>query len=179
MKRTILKNFRRPFPWIEFIPMVIKKDKSFSIIKRFNFTDSTMYFFNDDDQHDVNKLFGFSIGMHHTNSFRFGWRPNKDLTKMEIVGYEYHNKVRIPTIILYEVELNKCYRYEMNYLSGKQQVQYRIVEEDKFNLAHDKVLAEHFSPVELNKNKWGYSLSLYFGGNKRAPHNMDIYQENF
>ena len=38
------------------------------------------------DQSDINKLFGFSIGMHHKNSVRVGWRyvPSADL--IEIVS---------------------------------------------------------------------------------------------
>jgi hypothetical protein len=172
MRRKIKKNWRRPFPWFEFIPIIFKKDKSFSIVKDFEFTPSTMYHFDDADQFDVNKLFGFSIGMHHTNSFRFGWRPSKDLLKMEIVGYEYHNKVRVPTIPLYEIEIGKTYRFKMDYLSDKQQVKYTILD----NL--DIIFAIHKSNVDIKKC-WGYRLGLYFGGNKKAPHDMIFFQTNF
>ena len=178
MKRQIFKNTRRPFPWFQFIPIIFKKNKSFSIVKDFKFTLSTIYFFDDFDQFDVNKLFGFSIGMHHNNSFRFGWRPSKDLIKMEIVAYEYHNKVRVPTIPLYEIEIDKTYRFKMNYLSDKQQVLYTIIDKDKLNECLDKTLVTHTSNVDAKKS-WGYKLGLYFGGNKKAPHDMIFFQTNF
>jgi hypothetical protein len=178
MKKKILKNRRRPvlniiMPpifMLFFYPHFIRKYKPFSIIKYFKFTESTMYLFDDEDQHDVNKLFGFSIGMHHTNSFRFGWRPNKDLTRMEIVGYEYHDKVRIPTIPICEVELNKWYKYEMNYLVTNNLIEY--------NVSDGYHISGHCSEIKLKKKlNWGYKLSLYFGGNKKAPHDMVIYQK--
>jgi len=129
-----------------------------------------MYLFYDEDQHDVNKLFGFSIGMHHNNSFRFGWRPNEDLSKMEIVGYEYLNGLRIPTIPICEVYLDKWYRYEMKYIAETEQFQYTVTDG---NETHSTI-----HPVTL-KNNWnfGYRLYLYFGGNKKAPHKIVIYKK--
>jgi len=138
------------------------------------FTDSTMYFFNDEDQFDINKLFGFSIGHHHTNSYRFGWRPNSDLTKMEILGYEYHKKVRVPAKPICEVELNKWYRYEMIFFSITKEVKYCIYDEN--NVA---VCGDERSPMELkHRIHFGYKLYLYFGGTKRAPHDMTIFEGN-
>lgn len=135
------------------------------------FTDSAIYHFDDSNQWDVNKLFGFSIGFHHVNSFRFGWRPSKDLTKMEIVGYEYHNKVRIPTIPICEVELNKWYKYVMNYIPETNEVEYVVIDEMLNNEGT-------ISSIELkHKLNWGYKLSLYFGGNKKAPHDIIIYKK--
>lgn len=171
MKLIILKNKRRPFPNLGLFPVIINRNKSFSIIKHFKFSNSCIYHFDDDDQYDVNKLFGFSIGFHHNNSCRFGWRPNKDLTKIEIVGYEYHNKVRIPTIPICEVELNKWYEYKIIYLSGFKTVHY-IVGDAVNNFVGG------YNTIELkNKFSLGYTLRLYFGGNKKAPHNIVIYKE--
>jgi hypothetical protein len=170
MKKRIPKNKRRAFPYFDFfIPVLIKRDKSFSIIKHIKFSESTMYFFEDEDQHDVNKLFGFSFGMHHNNSVRFGWRPNENLSRMEIVGYEYLNKLRIPTIPICEVQLNKWYKYELKYKGGIfGQIEYIVSNEDE---THSTV-----HPIALkNESNWGYKLYLYFGGNKKAPHDMIIH----
>lgn len=174
MKKIIRKNRRRPFPFIHLFPLkIISQKKSFVIEKWVKFTDSSMYFFNDQDQHDVNKLFGFSIGYHHNNSFRFGWRPNNDLTKMEIVGYEYHDGIRIPTIPICEVELNKWYRYELIYFSITKEIKYCVYDEDG-----NIMCSENHSLINLkHKLNFGYHLYLYFGGNKRAPHDIDIYME--
>jgi hypothetical protein len=170
MRKIIKKNKRRPFPYIQFpVPVIIKRNRSFSIVKEFKFTNTAIYQFNDEDQYDVNKLFGFSLGFHHINSVRFGWRPSEDLTKMEIVGYEYLNKLRIPTVPIYEVELNKWYKYELKYNGVYNHIEYNISDSiNDFCTIH---------PITL-KHKWniGYKLYLYFGGNKKAPHDILIYQ---
>jgi hypothetical protein len=169
MKKIIRKNCRRPFPFFNLpIPVLIKNTDIYIMEKFVNFTDSAMYYFDDDDQHDVNKLFGFSFGLHHNNSVRFGWRPNADLTKMEIVGYEYVNKVRIPTIPIGEVELNKTYLYQLVYNGKSNQIMYVIFDGDI------EYLTSH--PITLSKKcSLGYRLYLYFGGNKKAPHDIIIY----
>jgi hypothetical protein len=172
MKKTIQKNKRRPFPYFNILlPVLIKRNKSFSITKQFKFTDSALYLFDDEDQHDVNKLFGFSFGWHYKNSVRFGWRPNNDLSKMEIVGYEYLNKLRIPTIPICEVELNKWYKYELKYNGLTNQIEYIINDDNEtFSTVH---------PITLKyKFNLGYKLYLYFGGNKKAPHKIIIFQKN-
>jgi len=107
MKKLIPKNKRRPFPYFNIsFPILIDRNGDYSITRYFKFTETAIYRFYDEDQHDVNKLFGFSFGMHHNNSVRFGWRPTEDLTKIEIVGYEYVNKLRVPTIPICDIELN-------------------------------------------------------------------------
>ncbi len=171
MKLVIHKNKRRPFPYFGiFLPVLIRKDKSFIITKSFKFTESTIYLFNDEDQYDVNKLFGFSVGMHHNNSFRFGWRPNTDLSKIEIVGYEYHNKLRIPTIPICEIDLNKWYEFTLKYNHKTNYIEYRVTDGEYTNST------QH--PIKLKDNiNFGYKLDLYFGGNKTAPHKMIFYKE--
>jgi hypothetical protein len=172
VKLRILKNMRKPFPFFIFpVPVFIWKKKSFEIIKNFNFDNSAIYHFDDADQADVNKLFGFSIGYHHNNSFRFGWRPTVDLLKIEIVGYEYHDKIRISTIHIVNVEVNKWYKYVMAYNADLNLVEYSVIDENNLG-------TEISSSIELQKNlSWGYKLGLYFGGNKKAPHNITIYKK--
>ena len=171
MKKTIKKNTRRPFPWFN-LPLLVflKKGHTYSITKDIMFTDSAIYYFDDDDQFDVNKLFGFSCGYHHNNSFRFGWRPNIDLTKMEIVGYEYFNSVRTPTIPIHEVELNKYYNYTIEYNGITNEVIYTISDGVLSWVAKRSIILNH-------KFNIGYKLYLYFGGNKKAPHDIIIYQK--
>jgi hypothetical protein len=170
MKLKIPKNKRRPFPYFAiYLPLIINRDKPFILTKHFKFTDSSIYLFHDEDQHDVNKLFGFSIGLHHDNSIRFGWRPNKDLSRMEIVGYEYRDKIRIPTIPICEVKLNKWYKYELIYHNKTNEIEYSVIDNDKvYNFKHQLKMK--------NKYNWGYKLDLYFGGNKKAPHDIIIYK---
>lgn len=175
MKKVIKKNRRRPFPFIHLFPLkIVSQKQSFVIEKWVKFTDSAIYSFDDEDQHDVNKLFGFSIGYHHKNSFRFGWRPNYDLSKMEIVGYEYHDGIRIPTIPICDVQLNKWYKYAIIYFSLIKEVKYCVYDEDG-----NTICAEETSSINLkHRLNFGYKLYLYFGGNKKAPHDITIYMRN-
>lgn len=171
MKLRIPKNKRRAFPYFDlFIPVIIRKDKSYSITKYFKFGESAMYHFEDADQYDVNKLFGFSLGLHHNNSVRFGWRPNEELSRVEIVGYEYLNKLRIPTIPITEIQLDKWYKFTIKYNAILSQIEYIVSDNEKqFGVIH---------PITL-RHKWnfGYRLYLYFGGNKKAPHDITIYKK--
>jgi hypothetical protein len=172
MKVTIKKGWHYPFPYFGIpVPILIRRNKLFNSTKQFMFTESCLYDFKDDDQHDVNKLFGFSIGFHHKNSFRFGWRPNADLTKIEIVGYEYHQGTRIPTISICEVEINKWYEYRMRCYNQIGTLVYFVDDGYKIiGIADSVINSKH-------RFNWGYKLGLYFGGNKKAPHNIIIYKK--
>lgn len=169
IKRRIPKNKRRAFPYFDmFVPVLIRKNKSFSITKHFKFTETAIYFFTDEDQHDVNKLFGFSFGMHHNNSVRFGWRPTEDLSKIEIVGYEYINKLRVPTIPITDIQHDKWYTCTIKYNALLSQIEYIVTGDDE---SHSTV-----HPITLKHNwNFGYKLYLYFGGNKKAPHDIIIW----
>lgn len=173
IKKIIYKNNRRPFPYFDIlIPVLINKNKSYTISKYFKFDSSTIYHFEDEDQYDINKLMGFSIGMHHNNSYRFGWRPNKDLSKVEIVGYEYLNKLRIPELPICEINLNKWYKFELKYIAETGQIEYYVSDGlIKYNTMHSATNIKR-------KFNIGYKLYLYFGGNKKAPHDIIIYQDN-
>jgi hypothetical protein len=173
MEIIIRKNRHYPFPFFNlFKPVLIKKEESFVMTKQFMFTEFSMYVFDNEDQLDINKLFGFSIGHHHTDSFRFGWRPNNTRTKMEILTYEYQDNVRIPEKKILEVDLNKWYRYELKYCSVIKYMVYSIIDIN----TNIKVTSMH--PIELkDEEKWGYTLGLYFGGNQKAPHNIRLFKK--
>jgi hypothetical protein len=165
----ICKNRRRPFLRIP-KPIWLSKNKRFTIIKDFLFTCSTIYKFDDEDQHDINKLFGFSVGMHHTNSFRFGWRPTADLSGIEIVGYEYRDGVRVPAITICDIQLEKWYGFAICYDPEFSTIDYIVCE--RFG-NYECTGAESSVDFEFDKH-WGYTLGLYFGGNKKAPHDITI-----
>lgn len=54
------------------IPKIYYIDDNFVYKKYFKFTEQHKYNFTDENKYDINKLFGFSIGYHHNNSYRFG-----------------------------------------------------------------------------------------------------------
>lgn len=160
------KHYPRPFPW--FLPIWVKKNSGYMRKAFFKFTESCLFDLVDEDQHDVNKLFGFSIGHHHRgSSFRFGWRPILDENKIEIVAYEYHDGIRQKTMSMGLVDLNTWYKARIFYLPHLDRSYY------------------HFGDLEFGnefvlKKKWGlgYTLSIYFGGNEKAPQDIIIYRKN-
>ena len=115
MKITIGKN--RHYPWLIPLafPLWVSKRNGKMRTAKFLFTDSCLFDLHDEDQWDVNKLFGFSIGYHHKTSFRFGWRPKLDSGRIEIVGYEYNDGIRQKTMPICEVEINEWHDFRISY----------------------------------------------------------------
>jgi hypothetical protein len=138
--------------------------------RTYMFTGSCLYDLKDEDQGDVNKLFGYSLGLHHINSVRFGWRANIKNATIEIVAYEYRDKVRSVTPIC-EVKLNEPYKYDIQY-NGYGQVQYAVYEKDGF-----QVMGIVNPLVLKHKYNIGYTLGIYFGGNEKAPQDITIYRK--
>ena len=56
---------------------------------RFRFTPSCWYPVQRGVNDQLNKLYGFSRGFHHTNSVRIVWRPGAELNTFEVFIYEY------------------------------------------------------------------------------------------
>ena len=172
-KIKIRKGFHLPFPFIWLgLPFWVKKNKVTIRSKKFKFTDSCMFNLHDEDQWDVNKLFGFSIGHHHHgSSFRFGWRPILENNTIEIVAYEYHDGVRQKTMPICEVKLNEWYMFNIIYNPQTQISQYFV--------NHEFVFSKSFKNIFKLKKRWGmgYTLGLYFGGNEKAPQDIIIYKK--
>ena len=119
------------------------------------YTDETL------DKFDVNKLFGFSIGLHHRNSYRFGW--NSYDGKIHIYAYSYINGKRtIDEICVVEQDLE--YKLMIRIKNGK--VIFSVID-NEYNIKQ----AVQFSS---NKRLLGYCLWPYFGGNKTASKNINI-----
>jgi hypothetical protein len=169
MKIKILKNKHYPFPY--FFTALPKWVGDNTVMKRqFMFDESCLYDLHSEDQLDINKLFGFSIGWHHHTSFRFGWRPNIE-NKIEIFCYEYQDGIRQKPIKLCEVDINKWIRFQLTY-SSTGIIKYFISYGNDFYWFYD-------SPVNIRKKTGlGYTLGLYFGGNQKAPHDIIIYKIN-
>ena len=132
------------------------------IKRKILFKENCIYKFGDVDDFDINKLFGVSFGMHHTNSVRFGW--NTDGDQIGIYNYYYKSGKRfmtkmisIPTEteFLFEIIIRDYY-YEL-----------RIINTDGQLIGWSNV-------SKPKTTKWSYHLFPYFGGNKVAPHNMEI-----
>jgi hypothetical protein len=182
----IKKGNHYPFPRFAIgLPKWVNKHKPTTMTRCYWFTESCLYDLKDEDQGDVNKLFGFSIGYHHKTSFRFGWRADLKTSTIEIVGYEYHDKIRQTTIHICDVALRKPVYFTLIY-SPKGRTNYLVFQDNTFytkymvieNQVPNYVQATVNNTVNIKK-KWGlgYTLGLYFGGNETAPQDIIIHRE--
>ena len=166
MKIKIKKNKHYPFLIPIFFPFWVKKNSTSSRKAKFKFTESCLFNLVDEDQHDVNKLFGFSIGFHHNTSFRFGWRPILSKRKIEIVAYEYHDGIRQKTMPIRRIDINQWYNFKISYNRPKQLSNYRI----------DNISFSNSFKLKKQTYGLGYTLGIYFGGNEDAPQDIIIYK---
>lgn len=136
------------------------------------FTESCRYRFGTDDDADVNKLFGIAFitwgsfwfviknlfngkvkSLHHYNSIRRGWRPDMLSGRIEMIDYRYVNGERIIQYS-YSIDVNQKYSVSLKKVA------------DLWLL--DGVL------YNAPKTWLCYELHPYFGGNRTAPHDMEI-----
>lgn len=123
------------------------------------------------DQSDVNKLIGFSLGLHHNNSIRLGWRYSEG--RVEIVGYLYYKGTRKPTIPITSLPIeNAEFDVSLKYNSAVGTISVELRQGDKIIGAD---VLQYIYP-SCSGAVWSYGLGLYFGGNRRAPHEMKIYR---
>lgn len=116
------------------------------------------------DQSDINKLFGFSLGMHHTNSIRVGWRWFCD--ELQLCTYIYEKGVRLQEKVLCTCDFHKEYKID---------VKLWIVDNEYFACFFVDGSPVVSQKIATKVKKYvSYPLSLYFGGNCTAPHDMRI-----
>ena len=149
--------------------ITFKKTISF----RCKFDDTCLYdALGDNDEYDINKLFGFSTTwFHHRQSGRVGWRCI-DGENIELLTYSYNKGKRN---IKESDILGTVKPGEMFYCAIQDT-------EDKYVYIFQKAFDENISIQTDPKQKdwflFHYLLFPYFGGNKTAPHNMKIFLEN-
>lgn len=125
------------------------------------FTESCRYDLKNEDQADINKLFGVGYvglnGLHQADSARFGWAYDPVQENIGLYVYCYRNKERtfylldsvainVPVKLSIQIQ-EKWYTFRIN--DGASTAIYKT---------HSKPLA--------------YWLSPYFGGNQPAPHTI-------
>lgn len=148
-----------------FRPHIGKKFLQYDVM----FDKSAQYYHGDIDQYDINKLFGLSYGMHHTNSVRFGWRSLGNLTSsVEILAYCYVDGVRVPedgqNLFISMVDMNEYYTYRINV--GENDYTLTIFQKGQ--------VKGRLEILHRGLPKWGYHLYPYFGGNRTTPHDVNI-----
>ena len=128
------------------------------------FDKSCAYDLVGEDQKDINKLFGFSAGLnHHKDSARFGWAYNEGM--IELWSYCYIGGER-RVGYLCSVLLGESYTLDLS-VSGSETC-YRFIVHHKGSLYRS---SEVYKDDTWN---FGYNLWPYFGGNRPAPHDIQI-----
>lgn len=138
--------------------------------RKATFTSLCRYIFDDVDKYDINKLFGFSEGLHHINSARFGWLYNPNNDKIELHSYCYTDGVK---------SLNNTYICALN-IQESAILNISIVNDTYVFDVKSCTLGHTYQKIVKrgsNTKKLGYDLYPYFGGNKCAPHDIEIYLE--
>lgn len=131
------------------------------------FCHNCAYELGNEDQKDINKLLGFSaspLDHHHENSIRIGWRWNEKDQEIELYAYCYQERLRtcyqIGSVRLMETALIQIERDPYN----RHRWHFRLWSSDGGCVS----LPLFAGPVT------GWLLFPYFGGNRPAPHSMDI-----
>jgi hypothetical protein len=131
------------------------------------FTDSCRYDLQSPDQLDTNKLcgVGYFPGFHHVDSARFGWRYNTATGLIELLAYCYVDKQRVIKPIA-NCEIGK--EYEIKLYTG----------DNLYSLSAWDIKGEKFtgyvSVKYSHRKKLQYGLWPFFGGNRKAPHEIKI-----
>lgn len=114
----------------------------------------------EDNQFDINKLFGFTEGLDpHKNSARIGWSYNND--SLRFYGYVYNNSV------LATQEITTCAIGKVFNCSIKIDKKNYI-----FSVGEKSITLERGVSTDLAE---GYQLYPYFGGDETAPHTINIF----
>lgn len=127
------------------------------------FDSSAIYTLPAADQHDINKVTGFSDNqsLHQRFSARFGWRWSEDA--LRLFAYVYNNGERQEQQLSI-IEIGQVYTCKISVKTG--QYIFHIKELD---------IEVAMPRAATTKQAMGYRLYPYFGGNNPAPHDVRIW----
>lgn len=192
--KTIFKN------WHMCINMFAYPFFSKKIIKYITFTQDSKYLLKEngvisEDQYDLNKLFGFTSGLFgkiskqlpntpkqdlpyyyrpaHWNSARFVWNYDPKTSNMQVTWYAYDNGVRMyDTKDKVNLKLDK--EYELAIIKNENSYTFTIAE-IRYNYIFKEPTTIWTKIINISETrKIGWTLPLYFGGNKTAPNKIMI-----
>lgn len=131
-----------------------------SIFFNVKFSSTCLFSLRNDNDYDINKLYGFSFGLHSQNSVRLGWVPDFGSKQIKIYYYHYN---------LGQVYYGEITRVPVNefFICNIQVFEDRVKYQVKSEVVEKKFVKPIF-PL-------GYKLFPYFGGNNTAPHQMRIF----
>ena len=155
-KITIRKGTHAPFrfPQLLIQPRILKY--------RFMFTDSCRYDIGENDQADVNKLFGIGyFPSHKITSVRVGWRWDIQAGKIELLAY-------------YRWTYGMQFK-PIGHVDTNQWINMEIIQTWEYHEINIQDMPK--TTVFIEPSPVGYLLRPYFGGNQTAPHDMTIHME--
>ena len=175
MKHTITKGRQRGAPllwdvWLTSNPR-IKYEIVFGDNCHYNLVGDSSTMQGDD--FDINKLVGFGFfnfnkwPPHHYESVRVGWRWNSENSIVDLYTYRYELGKRI---IIYLTSVRKGMPIVVEMSASNKS--YEVSIECRYTPHRG-----NFSHIIDRKTNYpiSYLLGPYFGGNRKAPHNMDIF----
>lgn len=127
--------------------------------------DESIRYSLDEDQMNVNKLFGVSCGYHMNNSDRIGFRYIPTSDTVEIVAYSHVNGERVKTKHIYDAKIGEK-------LTMCLYIDFYNNSRNITMLCNTGVFITQYETKNLSKLH--YTLGLYFGGNRKAPHTIKI-----
>lgn len=121
---------------------------------------------------DINKLYGAAWGFRgaHWNSCRFGWYWEAQTQEMLLVAYCYDrgqrnqdSQLNFPVVA--KVSLNQRYECQIRVTDTAYIFQVK---------RGDETLGQIVSIPHGGVPAWDWTLSLYWGGDTKCPHTMDV-----
>lgn len=132
------------------------KEAAYSVV----FSESCLYELGTDDQYDINKLFGLSDGLDHTEaSVRIGWRTGIE-DSIDIFAYTRQNST-IYSEQIGRVAVNSLHSYAV------------AIEPNRYRFRIDTYTV-YMERKNRSRGMVRYRLWPYYGGDRAAPHSLCI-----
>lgn len=122
------------------------------------------------DETDINKLWGFrdSLLSNHKNSARFGWRPDLEKNKVELLGYCYDKGVRLNS------SGNEKSAAFIDIKKEYNTIIYTTTNMYRFEVWNSYVMLGFSEQSKTATFTSAWKSSPYFGGNIKSPHKIKL-----
>ena len=165
MKQTIHTGHRKPRWWAFILFPWLAHDKK-SVSRKVTFGLNCVYDLEgEEDDLDVNKIFGLGYLWNKDDSARFGWNYNNITNRVDLFAYYHVNGLRDFTKIC-SVSVGLQYLMILNI--NDQSYSFSVA-----SISTGDEIGNHIV-IKTHKKKWSYNMGMYFGGTLKAPHDITI-----
>lgn len=124
--------------------------------------------YEDNNDGDVNKLYGISYGFdNHYRSVRIGWKYNTNLKIIELYSYAYSKGIRVIKPLINVKQFEPVF-FTIWKIKGANNVRISVSDSEKTERRIDIINGIDNEKVRLKQFP-------YYGGNKPAPNGMKIF----